>query len=276
MKLRSLLYVPAHIERFVAKAHERGADAIILDLEDAVPPGQKDAARSALAKAVPEVAQSGARAFVRLNATDRIIADAQAAMAAGADGVMVPKVECAADLDILPEGCETVIAIIETARGLMAASEIAAHPRVIALCLGGEDFATDTGAQPDADTLRHPKLMVHYAAKSQGRLSLGLLRSVAQFDDADGLRAAAQEAARFGFDGASCIHPKVVGVLNAAFSPAEAEVVQARRIIAAAADAEAAGQGAFMLDGVFVDAPILTRARKTVERAGFAEDGEKS
>lgn len=275
MKLRSLLYVPAHVDRFVSKAHERGADAIILDLEDAVPEAEKDTARAALARAVPEVGQSGARVFVRLNATSRVVEDARAAQAAGADGLMLPKVETPADMDELPEGSNVVIAIVETARGLMATQQIAAHPRVVALCLGGEDFAADTGAEPTSETLRLPKLLTHYAAKAEGKLSLGLLRSIAQFDDADGLRDAADEAARFGFDGASCIHPKVVPLLNAAFAPDAARVAKARRVIAAAAGAAAEGKGAFLLDGEFVDAPVVTRARRVLERAGIAETSDR-
>lgn len=262
MRLRSLLYVPAHSDRFVVKAHTRGADAIVLDLEDSVPESEKDAARGALATAVTDVARSGARVFVRINATDRKMLDAQAAMAAGADGLMVPKVDSPADLAALSAHCNQIIAIVESARGLLAAQAIAAVPNVIALCLGGEDFATQTGAQATAETLRLPKLLTHYAAKAEGKLSLGMLRSVAQFDDTEGLRNAAAEAARFGFDGATCIHPSVVAILNAAFAPDAAAVAHAHRIIAAARDAEARGVGAFRLDGAFIDAPIIARARQ--------------
>jgi len=266
MRLRSLLYVPAHSERFVAKAHTCGADAIILDLEDSVPESEKDAARDALASAVADVAQSGAHVFVRINATDRMMQDADAAMAAGADGLMVPKVDGPADLETLSAHCIQIIAIVESARGLLAAQSIAAVPHVIALCLGGEDFATETGAQPTAETLRLPKLLTHYATKAEGKLSLGMLCSVAQFDDAEGLRDAAAEAARFGFDGATCIHPSVVGVLNDAFAPDADTVARAQRIVAAAQDAEARGVGAFRLDGEFIDAPVVARARQVLSK----------
>lgn len=270
MRLGSLLYVPAQMEKFVAKAHERGADAVILDLEDAVPEVHKDAARAALASAVPMARRSGARVFVRLNATDRLQADAEAALAAGADGVMLPKAEDPTDIDALP-GSVPVIAIVESARALLAARAIAAHPRVMALCLGSEDFATDTDACPEPEVLRLPKLMVHYAAKAEGKLSLGLLRSVGQFSDTEGLRAAADEAARFGFDGATCIHPSVVPVLNSAFAPDEARIAHARSVIDAAEAAAAEGRGAFLLDGEFIDAPVVTRARRLLAKAGLTE-----
>ncbi len=276
MKLRSLLYIPAHVERFVAKAHQRGADAIILDLEDAVPEGSKDAARDALSAAVPLVRRNGARVYVRVNATDRLAADVRAALAAGADGVMLPKAGSREDVDrvISAGGVESgapfdVIAIIETAAAMLDARAVAAHPRVSALCLGAEDFATDTGGRPEAEVLRLPKLMVHYAAKAEGKLSLGLLRSVAQFNDETGLTDAAEEAARFGFDGASCIHPKVVPILTTAFTPPAEAVDWARRVIAAADTAAAEGRGAFLLDGVFIDAPIVTRAKATLAKAGL-------
>ncbi|MFV0490615.1 MAG: HpcH/HpaI aldolase/citrate lyase family protein [Pseudorhodobacter sp.] len=267
MRLRSLLYVPAHVRRFVAKAHERGADAVILDLEDAVPEGEKDAARAALSQAVPEAGRSAARVFVRVNATDRLAQDIQASQAAGAFGIMLPKVDTAADLDVLPPSFRQNIAIVESARGLMAAREIAAHPAVAALCLGSEDFATDTGAVASAEVLRLPKRLLHYAAKAEGKLSLGLLRSAAQFDDDEGLEAAASEAANFGFDGATCIHPKVVAVLNRAFIPGPERLAWARRVIRAAQEAARQGRGAFMLDGEFIDAPIVTRAEAIIARA---------
>ncbi|MBY6092585.1 HpcH/HpaI aldolase/citrate lyase family protein [Maritimibacter alkaliphilus] len=275
MRLRSLLYVPANAERFVAKAHERDADAVILDLEDAVEEGSKDAARAALATAVPQVARNGAKAYVRVNTGPRMGEDARAALAAGADGIMLPKAETAASVDALlaelgeaDDGSTEILAIIEDAGGLMDARQVAAHPRVVALALGAEDFATSTGGQPIPEVLRLPKLMVHYAAKAEGKLSLGMLRSVADFNDAEGLVAAAEEAARFGFDGASCIHPKVVAVLNTAFAPSEAALTRARRIVAAAAEAAAQGTGAFMLDGEFVDLPVLTRAKAVLAKAG--------
>ncbi|GAB4394632.1 MAG: CoA ester lyase [Kiloniellaceae bacterium] len=272
MRLRSLLYVPASAPRFIAKAHERGADAIILDLEDAVVEDQKDAARAALAEAVPQVCRGGAGVFVRVNAGRRLAEDARAAVAAGAAGIMLPKVRRPAEIDVLAAvvgaTAVEVIAIVEDAVGLLAAHEIARHPAVAALCLGSEDFATETRAEPTAEVLRLPKLLLHYAAKAEGKRSLGLLRSVADYADLDSLAAAAAEARRFGFDGATCIHPSAVAVLNEAFSPSRDEVARARRIVEAAAQAAGDGTGAFLLDGEFVDLPVVTRARMVLDQAG--------
>lgn len=272
MRLRSLLYVPASAPRFIARAHERGADAIILDLEDAVAEGQKAAARNALAEAVPQVGQAGARVFVRVNSGRPMAVDARAAVAAGAAGIMLPKVRRTAEVDALAVAVDTtalnIIAVIEDAAGLMEAQEIAQHPSVTALCLGSEDFATETRAEPTADVLRLPKLLVHYAAKAAGKRSLGLLRSVADYADLESLAGAAAEARRFGFDGATCIHPSAVPVLNEAFSPSADEIAHARRIVAAAAEAARDGRGAFLLNGEFVDLPVVARARAVLEQAG--------
>lgn len=278
MRLRSLLYVPAHSERFVSKAHDRGADAVILDLEDAVEEGSKNAARSALESAVPQVRKSGSKVYVRVNTGTRMREDARAAQTAGADGIVLPKARDESSIDelikeLLP-GLPAefqILAIIEDATGLLNAQLIARHPRVVAISLGAEDFATETGSLPIPEVVRLPKLMVHYAAKAEGKISLGMLRSTADFTDTNALEAAAAEAARFGFDGASCIHPSVVSILNEQFSPSEEAVSKARRIVNAAARAMADGKGAFMLDNEFVDLPVVNRAHAVLAKAGKSQ-----
>jgi len=278
--LRSLLYVPASSAKFIAKAHERGADAVILDLEDAVAPSGKDAARDGLSASVPAVGRAGAAVYVRINAeAERRFADAEAACRAGARGLSVPKVKAAADLAELAARLAPIeaelarapmdfIALVEDAGAVLDARAIATGPRLVALAAGGEDIATSLGARPTPEVLRLPKLLVHYAAKASGLLSLGLLRSVADYADIEGMRAAADEARTFGFDGASCIHPSLVPILNAAFAPSADEIAWAEKIVAASERAEAAGTGAFLVDGAFVDRPIVTRARALLSAAG--------
>ncbi|MFP9135781.1 HpcH/HpaI aldolase/citrate lyase family protein [Devosia sp. XGJD_8] len=266
--MRSLLYVPAHSERFVAKAHERGADAIILDLEDSVPEDTKDQARLGLAEAVTMVRRGGATVMVRVNSGDRQHDDALAACHAGADALYVPKVRSAEELGTLAsvlEGVEAqagrapmgLVALIEDPAAVLSASEIAKAPRLVALSLGGEDLALALGAQPTPDVLHLPKLLVHYAAKAAGLLSFGLLRSVADYSDLPGITGAAREARAHGFDGATCVHPAVVPLLNAAFAPSAEEQAWAKRVLERAA----AGDGAFQMDGKMIDAPIIARAR---------------
>ena len=283
MMLRSLLYVPASSDRFIAKAHERGADAIILDLEDAVAPTEKDSARARLAAAVASVGRAGARVFVRINAQPELMErDAQAAARAGAFGLLVPKVREPQQLQELARLLDRVeresslqqvvlVPMIEDAGAVLDARRIAiAVPRIYALITGGEDLATSLAAEPVPEVLRLPKLMVHLAAKAAGVLSLGLLRTVADYADLAAVEKSAREARAFGFDGASCVHPSVVPILNRAFSPSEQELDHARRLIAAAAKATAAGQGAFAFEGRMVDEPVVKRAQALLARAGRA------
>lgn len=271
--MRSLLYVPAHSERFVSKAHQRGADAIILDLEDSVPAEHKLAAREGLTTTVEMVRRGGARVFVRINADARGEEDAIAACRAGADGLYVPKVQsdgglARLDASLAPVEEEMgrarlgVVAILEDPASVLDARDIARSPRLIGLTLGGEDLALSLGANPNPDVLRFPKLMVHYAAKAAGLLSIGMLRSTADYSDHEGLLAAAREAKAHGFDGASCVHPAVVPLLNAGFSPSAEEVDWAERVVERARG----GEGAFELDGRMVDAPVIARAKIILAR----------
>jgi citrate lyase subunit beta / citryl-CoA lyase len=279
VRLRSFLYVPVSSDRFVAKAHERGADAIILDLEDAVAPAQKVAARAKLADAVKAVGRNGAIVFVRINAdVDMIRADADAACRAGAFGLFVPKVHDARSLitlsgflDGIEHLCERepmrLVPMIEDPAAVLDARKIvAATERVCALITGGEDLATSLGAEPTPEVLHFPKLMVHFAAKATGVLSLGLMRTVADYDDLTAMEKSAREARMYGFDGASCVHPSVVPMLNRAFSPSEEELDRARRLVAAYEQAEAEGRGAFAFEGKMVDEPVVQRARTLIAR----------
>lgn len=272
MPLRSLLYVPAHSERFISKAHERGADAIILDLEDAVPEADKTAARDKLATTIASVTRNGAAAFVRINTGPRQRDDAIAAARAGAYGLFISKAGNPAALESLAGTLRAeeaklgraptpFVAMIEDPAAMLDARTIARVQRVMALSFGAEDFTATTGGTPSPDVLRYPKLTVHYAAKAEGKLSFGLLQSIADYSDLEALAAAAREAKAHGFDGATCIHPSAVPILNQGFAPTEAERDWATRVLAAAQTSDAA----FTLDGRMVDAPVLARARRILE-----------
>lgn len=257
MKLRSMLYVPAHAERFIAKAHERGSDGIILDLEDAVPEADKDAARDGLRETVAAVGRSGAAVLVRINSGARRRADADAAKAAGATAIVLAK----ARLDELDDIGLPVIAMLEDAAAILDARAYAKHANVMGLLVGSEDLATSLGGVPTPEVLRFPKLLTHYAAKAEGKLSFGLLRSVADYKDLAAIEAAGREARAHGFDGATCVHPTVVPLLNAAFAPSADEIAWAGRVIEAAKS----GAGAFTVDGRMVDAPVIARAKRILK-----------
>jgi citrate lyase subunit beta/citryl-CoA lyase len=132
---------------------------------------------------------------------------------------------------------------------------------LLGLATGGEDLALALGALPTPAVLHLPKLLVHYAAKARGLLSLGLLRSVADYSDLDAIRVAVREAREHGFDGATCVHPSIVPLLNTGFSPSAEELDWARRVLALAEQ----NAGAFALDGTMVDAPVIARARRMLE-----------
>jgi citrate lyase subunit beta / citryl-CoA lyase len=274
---RALLYVPAHEERFVARAHERGADAVILDLEDGVPPAAKDEARAALATAVPRVGRGGATVFVRLDHPwRRAWRDAEAAVAAGAEGLLLPKVRDAGSvraisalLDELeadqgrPVGRTILLPLLEDAAGLLAAREVAACPRVAALIPGNEDLAHAFGVPPGSELFAATHAQLIVAARAEGKAAVGTLGGATDIHDLEAFRAVVARSRRFGFDGVTCIHPAQVPVVHAVFQPDAAEVERAQRIVAAFA---AAGGGAVAVDGAMVDRPVAERARALLAR----------
>lgn len=282
---RSLLFVPAHVERFIARAHERGADGLILDLEDAVPDEEKPAARAGLAGTVARVGRGGAAVLVRVNRGLRALAlDLEAAVVPGVAALVLPKTESAewvrevadavAELEGergLPPGGVRLVLQIEAPAALPRLPEIAAaHPRVAAMTLGPEDFSAALGAVPEADALLGPNLAVLCAARAAGLLPLGFVGSIGAFGDPAAFRATVAQARRLGFRGAMAVHPAQVPVLNEGFAPPAEEVAWARRVADGDAAARAAGRGAFRLDGRMVDAPVVRRAEEILAMAGEA------
>lgn len=273
---RSMLYVPANVPRFVAKSATAGADAVLLDLEDSVPPDRKGEARAALAEAVPTARGGGADVLVRVNRPLSIaVGDIEAAMAAGADGILLTKalgpdhVQLAAEMLATASRPMRMIVMIETAAALPRMTEMArASPLVAGLLIGAEDLAAEIGAAPDDEIIALAKRQMVLAAVAAGVAPLGTLGTVADYRDAEKLRALVARSRRAGLVGASCIHPSVVPILHEGFSPSAAEVDLARRQLAAAEEAAREGRGSFVVDGMMVDEPILIRARRTLSLAG--------
>ncbi|MBB3897455.1 HpcH/HpaI aldolase/citrate lyase family protein [Roseococcus suduntuyensis] len=273
---RSMLYVPANVPRFVAKSATAGADAVLLDLEDSVPPDRKAEARAALAEAVPTARGGGADVLVRVNRPLALaVGDIEAAMAAGADGILLTKalgpdhVQLAAEMLAAAPRPMRMIVMIETAAALPRMTEMArASPLVAGLLIGAEDLAAEIGAAPDDEIIALAKRQMVLAAVAAGVAPLGTLGTVADYRDAEKLRALVARSRRAGLVGASCIHPSVVPILNEGFSPGAAEVDLARRQLAAAEAAAREGRGSFVVDGMMVDEPILIRARRTLSLAG--------
>ena len=279
---RSCLYVPAHVERFVARAHERGADCIQLDLEDSVPLAEKPRARAAVAAAAASVRRGGADVMVRVNAPLGMLAeDIEASVGRHVDGLLLPKIRgpdhvafieehvaaCEARAG-LPEGHTLLYPIVETPAALEYVWAIArASKRIVAMSLGGEDFATGIGSEASEEALLAARQAVLIAARAAGVMPLGLAGSLADYSGLDGFRAMAERSRRLGFEGASCINPAQVPVLNAAFAPDEKEIAWARRVVAADRSARAQGLGAASVDGKMIDAPIVARAARLLARA---------
>jgi len=272
---RSMLYVPANVPRFVAKSATAGADAVLLDLEDSVPADRKDEARAALADAVPIARGGGAEVLVRVNRPLSLaVPDIEAAMAAGADGILLTKalgpdhVVLAAEMLAAAPRPMRMVVMIETAAALPRMAEMArASPLVAGLLIGAEDLAAEIGAAADDEIIAMAKRQMVLAAVAAGVAPFGTLGTVADYRDPERVRALVARSRRAGLVGASCIHPSLVPVLNEGFSPSADEVDLARRQLAAAEAAAREGRGSFVVDGRMVDEPILIRARRTLALA---------
>lgn len=273
--LRSLLFLPATATQLMPKAASRGADALIIDLEDGVAPDRKAQARALVVAALDTLAPSGLPVLLRINASqDMARQDLDAVPLDRFAGVLLPKVETPAQIDWLAQAMAVrcpvlppIAALIESPLGVLATREIAAHPALAALGFGAEDYASALGVAPDAVALAWPAQMVLTGAHAHGLQCWGLPASIAQIENMAAFGADVDLARRIGFTGTVCIHPRQVPVANAGFSPSAQELAWAERVLAADEQARAAGQGAVQLDGRMIDAPIVERARRLLARA---------
>ncbi|PWC28689.1 HpcH/HpaI aldolase/citrate lyase family protein [Teichococcus aestuarii] len=280
---RSGLFVPVNVERFLARAHERGADAIQLDLEDSIAPADKPEARRRVEAAVARLKREArADILVRINQPlEDAVRDIEAAVIPGVAAIMVTKVEGPDHLRLLdelvsrleqqrglPEGGIRFVALIEAPGPLAQAHAIArATPRTVGLSLGAEDYATAIGGEPTEEVLLMPKQQILQAAVAAGLMPLGTISTVADYSDLAAYERVVRRSAAFGFVGASAIHPAQVPVLNAGFSPSPEKVAAAERMIALDREAAAQGRGSFAIDGKMIDIPIIRRAEALLARA---------
>jgi citrate lyase subunit beta/citryl-CoA lyase len=271
--VRSALFVPLADERFLARAHERGADALLLDLEDSVPPAQKAEARARLAGAVRRLTDAGATAMVRVNNDAALLAeDLRAAVQARAAAVFLPKAESADQVkaaSFLLDGCDAgVVAMIESPAAVLDAPAIArAGGRLAGLAFGSEDYCGALGIASDKAALDWPAQMIAVAARAHGLAAFGLPGPVAEIADMDGYARLLEKSRAMGYTGCLCIHPKQVVAANRAHAPGEAELALAREIVEAFEAAVKEGRGAFALHGRMIDAPVAEQARATLARA---------
>jgi citrate lyase subunit beta/citryl-CoA lyase len=286
---RSMLFVPVIVDKFVDAAHRRGADAIILDLEDSVPESEKPRARTLIQAAAAKVSRGGADVTVRLNRPWRqCLQDLEAAVSPAVRALLLPKimsadhikliVEVIDELEVergMPRGATKLIPMVETAEAFFKIHEIArADPRIVALNLGAEDFALSVGMLPEAEGLFYPKQQTIIAARAAGVMPLGFIGTVADFRDLEAFRATIKRSRRMGFMGASVIHPGQIQILNEEFRPTAEEVALARKIVAAYEKSTAEGIGAIVVDGKMIDVPIVVRAQQTLAREAAIEKAE--
>ena len=267
---RSALYIPGSKERALEKARGLACDAILFDLEDAVTPEEKPAARETLASALAQGGYGARARIVRVNGLDsQWGADDLAAVAKmRPDGILVPKVEGPKSIDAVVAQVPgvPVWAMMETPQAILNAAAIAAHESVVGFVMGTNDLAKDLGTRAGND--RAPMMYALgacvLAARAHGIVALDGVYNA--FKDDDGLRAECVQGRDFGFDGKTLIHPAQLAIANVGFGPSEDEVALAERQIAAFADAEAKGSGVAVVDGRIVENLHIVTARATLAK----------
>lgn len=261
---RSYLFVPGDRPERFPKAWNAGADAVILDLEDAVTAERKAEARRAVCGWMsPE-----RPVYVRINGTktEWFRGDLEAVVRPGLRGIVLPKAESPEEVTEvvrrLPEGA-LVLPLVETARGVWNARELAETPGVERLVFGSIDLQLDAGIQGDDEELLYARSRIVLASRVAGILP-PVDGVTASLDDAGRLAADAERAVRLGFGGKLCIHPKQIKAVHKGFAPAERKIAWARKVMESAGSA---GSGAIRVDGEMVDRPVVERARAILERA---------
>lgn len=288
--LRTLLFVPGNRPDMIAKACAQPADALVLDLEDAVIPAEKATARRLVKEAVPRLEVKDKLVFVRVNSFVSKLAqeDLEAVVGPGLDGISLPKGESVADIEKLDRllislergrglrlGSVQVIPWIESARAVLDARLIAgASPRVVALAFGAEDYTIDMGIPRTTEGFEVLWARSQVAVAARAARVKALDTPYMNFRDNEGLLRETKLVRQLGFGGKFVIHPSQIETVHQVFVPTAAEVEEARRIVAAFAEAAAKGMGAVALDGRVVDIPIVERARRLLALAESLGKGE--
>jgi citrate lyase subunit beta/citryl-CoA lyase len=282
---RSLFFVPGSEPRKLEKARTAGADTLLLDLEDSVAIPDKERARELVAALLREGGFGAAETAVRVNppGTPWFEDDLRAAVEAGAQAILVPKAEDAAQLSDVARRLDTaeaklgrttasparLLALVETAAGIARATQLgAASPRIDALCFGHADFSRDMGlSTADAATgvLLHARTTLSIAAHASGLAAIDTV--YLDVRDEAGFRRDAELGLGLGFEGKLCIHPTQVTIANDVHTPGKDAIAYARRVLEALHEADREGRGVFTVDGKMVDAPIVEAQRRVLERA---------
>ncbi|KZL15497.1 Citrate lyase subunit beta-like protein [Pseudovibrio axinellae] len=257
--IRTPLFVPADRPDRFEKAAASGADAVILDLEDAVAHDNKDTARSALSTSFTELP-----VLVRINpvGTPWIENDLAALRGLACAGVILPKAEGPTSIAVVSEalgGDLPVMALIESANGLAQTRTIAADPSVCRLIFGSIDYCADLGCAHERDALLHARSELVLASRLAG-IAAPIDGVTTQLDDLSKTRSDAAYARTLGMSGKLCIHPRQIAEVRQAFTPTDSEINWARRVLSS-------GDGAVLVDGAMVDAPVRIRAQRILAQA---------
>jgi citrate lyase subunit beta/citryl-CoA lyase len=279
-RLRSLLFAPAVRRDFIERLPERGADGVVIDCEDATPPGAKDEARRNARSLAPRIAGRGSQVFVRVNAVPSpwFAADMREGLCDALTGIVLPKLERLDQMEAveaalagaaLPE--LRVLAGIETALGVADARALLAHPLVAAAYFGAEDFVADMGgvrSEANQEVL-YARSRVALAGRLAGVATLDQV--VVDIRDGTAFEREVREARAMGYGGKLCIHPAQVAIANRGFMPSAEEIDHARRLLTAYDRAAAEGLAAIDFEGQMVDEPLAARARRILATAAEGE-----
>ncbi|WP_298260583.1 CoA ester lyase [uncultured Litoreibacter sp.] len=266
---RSVLYIPGSKTRALEKAQSLPVDAIIFDLEDAVSPDEKIAARELLAQTLRDTDYGPRKCIVRVNGGDTQwgAEDLATFVEVAPDAILLPKVEdpkVVSDLAKRLKGNTTIWAMMETPRGILNAATIAAAPKVEGFVMGTNDLAKDLGSR-GRDAMRTSLQMCLLAARAEGLVCVDGVYNA--FKDEDGLRVECEEGRDMGFDGKTLIHPAQIGTANTVFAPSEDDLDLARRQVAAFEQAKAEGQGVAVVDGKIVENLHVETATRLLAKA---------
>ena len=280
---RSNLIMPIIRQDFVEKAWSRSADAVTLDLEDSVPDSKKAEARGLIKDSIRLVAKGGSDVLIRVNNEPLYLGrDLESAVVSGVKGIILPKVETAEDVtnvDLaiakleskqnLQKGGISLTVVVETARGLANALEIAAmSKRIESVSVGFEDLCTDLNiTNPSNELFTYTLYQLVIVARAVGVTPLGLAGSIADLNAAT-FRESAVRSKNLGIKGAMAINPSQVSILNEVFSPTAVEVAESKKIVEAYEESISRQSGAMKLDGKMVDKPVYLRAKSVVDYSG--------
>lgn len=276
-RLRSVLFAPAVRTDHLDKLAERGADAVVIDCEDATPPGAKADGRFNARRYAGQLTAAGGTVLVRVNATDTPWFEEDVAVAVTHDvtAVVVPKLESLADLGAVTAALDragltdvAVVAGLESARGIAEAGDICRHRRVVAAYFGAEDYIADLGGRRTESN--HEVAVARSLVALAGRLGeIAVIdQVVTDFRNLERFERECEEALDLGYSGKLCIHPGQVPVANRLFTPTAEEIARAHTVVDAYERASAAGVGVVEVDGVMIDVPLVAQARRVLRRAG--------